>query len=253
MTKSAYIGLFSLLVLMGAISLVLPAVVSSFWNDGSPPLDSEQPDLNTTTILTDGKTGRAPVREPAAGTEGWTPGDTSSSRPVITPPYATRASSSVADVMESIDPRETASSMAAAHPVRHTVVSGDTYCKLSEKYYGAQKYWVRIRDANPGKNPRNLRSGDVVTIPPAPNDATAVASRSLPQTRDDERARNPLSGYKTHRVKSGEGFIKIAQEQLGDAGKWRGLYQLNRRLGLVEHEGDLKRNQVIALCKLSGE
>ena len=250
MTKSAYIGLFSLLVLMGAISLVLPAVVSSFWNDGSPPLDSEQPDLNTTTVLTNGKTGRASVREPAAGTGGWTPGGPSLSRPVITP-Y--RDSSTVADVMESIAPRETASSVASAHPVRHTVVSGDTYCKLSEKYYGTQKYWVRIRDANPGKDPRSLRSGDVVTIPPAPNDAPAVASRSLPQTRDDERARNPLSGYKTHRVKGGEGFIKIAQEQLGDAGKWRGLYQLNRRLGLVEHEGDLKRNQVIALCKLSGE
>ena len=250
MTKSAYIGLFSLLVLMGAISLVLPAVVSSFWNDGSPPLDSEQPDLNTTTVLTNGKTGRASVREPAAGTGGWTPGGPSLSRPVITP-Y--RDSSTVADVMESIAPRETASSVASAHPVRHTVVSGDTYCKLSEKYYGTQKYWARIRDANPGKDPRSLRSGDVVTIPPAPNDAPAVASRSLPQTRDDERARNPLSGYKTHRVKGGEGFIKIAQEQLGDAGKWRGLYQLNRRLGLVEHEGDLKRNQVIALCKLSGE
>ncbi len=250
MTKSAYIGLFSLLVLMGAISLVLPAVVSSFWNDGSPPLDSEQPDLNTTTVLTNGKTGRASVREPTAGTGGWTPGGPSLSRPVITP-Y--RDSSTVADVMESIAPRETASSVASAHPVRHTVVSGDTYCKLSEKYYGTQKYWVRIRDANPGKDPRSLRSGDVVTIPPAPNDAPAVASRSLPQTRDDERARNPLSGYKTHRVKGGEGFIKIAQEQLGDAGKWRGLYQLNRRLGLVEHEGDLKRNQVIALCKLSGE
>ena len=249
MTKSAYIGLFSLLVLMGAISLVLPAVVSSFWNDGSPPLDSEQPDLNTTTILTDGKPGRVPVREPVAGTGGWTPGDTSS-RPVITP---NRDSSSVADVMESIASRETASSVAAAYPVRHTVVSGDTYSELSEKYYGTQKYWVRIRDANPGKDPRNLRPGDVVTIPPTPNDAPAVISHSLPQIRDDERARNPLSGYKTYRVKSREGFIKIAQEQLGDAGKWRGLYQLNRRLGLVEHEGDLKRNQVIALCKLSGE
>jgi len=241
MTKNAYIGLFSLLVLMGAISLVLPAVVSSFWNDGSPPLDSEQPDLNTTTIPTGDK--------PGAGTGGWTPGDTSS-RPVITP-YGD--SSSVADIMESIDPRETASSVAAAYPVHHKVVSNDTYCKLSEKYYGTQKYWVRIRDANPGKDPMNLRPGDVVTIPPAPNDAPAVASRSLPQTRDDERALNPLSGYKTYRVKSRDGFIKIAQEQLGDSGKWRGLYQLNRRLGLVEHEGDLKRNQVIALYKLSGE
>ncbi|MCX7806198.1 MAG: LysM peptidoglycan-binding domain-containing protein [Planctomycetota bacterium] len=49
----------------------------------------------------------------------------------------------------------------------HTVAKGDTLAGLSRKYYGDEKHWKRIADANPDADPARLKTGAVLKIPPA--------------------------------------------------------------------------------------
>ncbi|MFW5698253.1 MAG: LysM peptidoglycan-binding domain-containing protein [Planctomycetota bacterium] len=48
---------------------------------------------------------------------------------------------------------------------QHTVASGDTLGAISQRYYGTDRYWERIRDANPGVNPMVLPIGHSLVIP----------------------------------------------------------------------------------------
>ena len=49
----------------------------------------------------------------------------------------------------------------------HTVARGDTLAGISRKYYGDEKYWKRISEANPDTDPNRLKTGAVLKIPPA--------------------------------------------------------------------------------------
>ncbi|MFP4356057.1 MAG: LysM peptidoglycan-binding domain-containing protein [Phycisphaerae bacterium] len=57
-----------------------------------------------------------------------------------------------------------------ANPRTHIVKLGDTLYKLAKQYYGAGTAWQTIAAANPGVDPKKLRVGQRLIIPPAPTD-----------------------------------------------------------------------------------
>lgn len=232
MTKSAYIGLFSLLVLMVVLSLLL----HSIFVNPSAPIDSLPADSASHTVYTSDTGRRASaddhllivnsrsVTEPQPAPE--TVGE-ETAYGNVSPETVVLADRS--DVVP-----------AAVQPVRHTIEKGDTYHSLAEKYYGSSGYCRLIEQANPDKPANKLKINDVVLIPPRPQDA-------VPQPQSGDQGGATLKDYKTYEVRSGDGFRKIAREQMGDENRWRELYELNRGLGIVKNETDLVKGQKIAL------
>ncbi|MCI0341830.1 MAG: LysM peptidoglycan-binding domain-containing protein [Planctomycetales bacterium] len=55
---------------------------------------------------------------------------------------------------------------AAASPRTHVVASGETLGKIARRYYGDEKEWRRIAEANPAVKPQAIRPGDVLVLPP---------------------------------------------------------------------------------------
>lgn len=56
----------------------------------------------------------------------------------------------------------------AGGPTQHKVQYGDTLIKISRKYYGSQKYYKLIQDANKLGPKGQLRPGQILVIPPKP-------------------------------------------------------------------------------------
>ncbi len=51
----------------------------------------------------------------------------------------------------------------------HVVQQNDILGDISKKYYGTTRYWPLIQEKNPGINPKNLRIGQQLRIPPPPS------------------------------------------------------------------------------------
>ena len=139
---------------------------------------------------------------------------------------------------------QTASSLqagTAAAVERHRVVDGDTMSSLAGQYYGSSTYTQFLVGSNPQlANPDRLRIGDIINIPPRP-----AAKRPTTGSKPKDAA-TKASSTREYRVKSGDSFYKIARDVLGDATRWRELYELNKRL--VDNDPTrLQVNQVIVL------
>lgn len=98
--------------------------------------------------------------------------------PEIKTPDLPAASSDIANQPPKVDvaaPAEPAKPTEAAKPAEaapaapgtYTVVRGDNYWKLAEKFYGDGHKWKVIGDANPSYRPEGLPIGATLTIPPA--------------------------------------------------------------------------------------
>ncbi len=53
-------------------------------------------------------------------------------------------------------------------PCDYIIQPGDTLSSLSQRFYGATRYWRRILEANPGLTERTLRIGRRIRIPSSP-------------------------------------------------------------------------------------
>lgn len=62
--------------------------------------------------------------------------------------------------------KTTTSTKKKATPKRHTVKSGDTLSRIASRYYGNANLWRRIATANKIRDPRKLKVGQRLTIPP---------------------------------------------------------------------------------------
>lgn len=125
---------------------------------------------------------------------------------------------------------------------KHRVQNGDTLSSLASQYYGAARFARFLADNNPQiTDPAHLRAGEVVKIPPRPSDGPRRQ-----QSATTRAARPPANEPRTYRVKSGDSFYKISRDVLGDASRWRELFELNKDLV----GGDPTHLQVGQLVKL---
>lgn len=122
----------------------------------------------------------------------------------------------------------------AAAGSEHTVAAGELLGDISLKHYGSSKHWKRIADANPGIDPRALKVGQKLKIPPAPgaSEAPAVAGAGA-----------AAPGERTYTIKAKDSLYGIAQRELGKGSRWKEIQTLNPGL----NGNDLKVGKVIKL------
>ena len=63
-----------------------------------------------------------------------------------------------------------------AVPVWHEVKESETLSSIARQYYGAERYWTALADANPGIDERAMRPGKRLRIPPMSEVVTSSGS-----------------------------------------------------------------------------
>ncbi len=160
----------------------------------------------------------------------------------------------------------TPTAASAAVDGKYSIKSGDTFATIAKELYGESRYWTAIESANIGVDPKRLRVGQVINVPPkdrvvrgamggAGASGTAAPSRATrpgaaPGRPDTAAARpdaatgsarpavtpagatpapatRPVAGS-TYIVGDGDTLISIAREVLKDESRWREIYELNR-------------------------
>jgi len=116
---------------------------------------------------------------------------------------------------------------------RYTVAPGDTLTRIARRHYGAgSKQFVNaIVDANRSiiADPDVLHAGLDLTIPALPgHTARRSATSSGPRATAASLDRTPVTTFRWYQIKPNDRYITIAREQLGDAGRWREIYELNK-------------------------
>ena len=244
MKTSAYIAIFALLVLIVAISVVV-----NFDPPASP--------LNATTKNKETTPNKQPVENPAPP-----PDETMHRSPGLTiSPVVTNNEQETFHVTPPPPPpnRDVARLPAAEGGVlaRHIIEGGDNYTKLAEKYYGCSRsdaypFVKHIERANPDKTATNLQPRSTVIIPVLTPELSARlgggSARTAPVQSAPVHTSGPdLSAYRIYMVQHGDTLEKIAGVQLGSKRKWKKLFELNEKLGLMSDPNDLKANQPIVL------
>jgi nucleoid-associated protein YgaU len=128
----------------------------------------------------------------------------------------------------------------------HRVQPGDTLSSLAQAYYGSTKYAQFLRENNPDISvPDRLAVGTIVRIPPRAEERTPDAAK--PSVAEKPAVEKPATdkpttekatgakpsgesagGRRTYTVKAGDSFYSIAKDVLGDASRWKELYELNK-------------------------
>ncbi len=112
----------------------------------------------------------------------------------------------------------------AAAVDNHRVQPGDTFSSLAHRYYGSTTFTRFLIDSNPHiADPDRLRIGTIVKIPSRP----AVSAMQIPASAGSPVAK-ASDGPPTYVVKPGDSFYVIARDVLGDARRWKELFELNR-------------------------
>lgn len=129
--------------------------------------------------------------------------------------------------------------------VSYTVAPGDTLSKIAFAHFGnkSQTSINAIFDANRSalSNPDDLKAGLVLSLPVVEGTVRLVKSEppqaNAPTPSHAEEAKNHPSKKAVepqaatsqwYQVKKNDRYASIAREQLGDAGRWRELYELNK-------------------------
>lgn len=113
----------------------------------------------------------------------------------------------------------------------HKVQPGETFVTIARAAYGDGKYFKAIEKANPNVNPRALKPGMTIQLPPASEvkRSTRTASKSRdnsPQTRPSS-----VSDGTTYTVQKDDSLYKIAHKLYpGKRGVEDELYLLNKQV-----------------------
>jgi nucleoid-associated protein YgaU len=115
-----------------------------------------------------------------------------------------------------------------ATPTRYTVQSGDTLSSIAREHFGDARYWTRIRDANPDIDPDRLREGQVIVLPPKEGIAAATTGTAEKKEGAASGTSQPKADQSKYVVAKGDTLMSIARERLGNASRWKDIYDLNR-------------------------
>lgn len=125
----------------------------------------------------------------------------------------------------------------------HRTQPGDSLASIARDYYGDERYTKLLAENNRQiTDPNALKVGTWIKIPPVSSNPSATSvslSAKTPGAPSTDAAR-------TYTVRSGDSFYAIARDVLGDAARWKELFNLNQSL-VGGDPKKLKVGQVITL------
>lgn len=132
---------------------------------------------------------------------------------------------------------------------QHTVRENETYESIARLYFGPQGSASVIARANPLKDPRRLKPGDVIDVPAEPDNIQGVVVRA-----DGERAEAPpprTPPVVEYRVQSGDSLSRIAQSYYGSTRHADFIFRSNR--DVLSSPDRLRVGQTLRLPPLPAE
>lgn len=152
-----------------------------------------------------------------------------------------RITPSVADRGTGADSARARSAQAVG--TKYTVVSGDNLYRIARKHYGeSSRELVRtIFEANRTvlSHEDEVRVGDVLLLPTignargGSNETRSVREGAVdrdeqPQRAAPRRGRKGAQPFRWYQIEKNDRYTTIASAQLGDAKRWKELFELNR-------------------------
>lgn len=114
-------------------------------------------------------------------------------------------------------------------PRTYTVKEGDLLSTIALEFYGEERAWFAIAQANPTVDPKRLQIGQVIVLPNLDE-----------EVREREEVQPPAPGQdQNYTVRPGDNLSKIAKRFYGDSEKWDLIYARNRKL-IGPRPNDLK-------------
>ncbi len=130
----------------------------------------------------------------------------------------------------------------------YVVAKNDNLTKIARKFYGKPKTAKRVKEnvdlifqANRQalKNRNSVHAGQKLRIPllDGVNGRTRSGSRSLAKSQaDTTKTKAVFAGtggasgknWRWYQIKPKDGYARIAKEQLGDANRWKDIFELNK-------------------------
>lgn len=148
------------------------------------------------------------------------PSEGQSSQPAAAELSATAVSNAPAALAHSSSP-----ATQPAETRTHVIRSGETFSSIAAEVYGDAAYYPHLIRANPTVDPRKLRPGMVINLPPA----TQV--RAETRTVSAETASTAASNHRNeYRVQSGDSLYRISLKLYGKADRADAIYELNKPL-----------------------
>jgi len=122
----------------------------------------------------------------------------------------------------------------------YTIQEGDTFSLIAQDFYGEEKHWVAIAQANPLVDPKRLKVGQVIKLP----DLAEFDRQRDAQLAGVQRA---VSGgaSKTVTVQAGDVLSRISRRVYGSSAYWPTIYAANR--GKLASPDDLQVGMVLVI------
>lgn len=167
--------------------------------------------------------------------------DTSTETPTINPqPQVIDASGLTArDAAEPPLPPTTRPSAANAGPRNHVVRSGETLSSIAKAAYGSANFYPYIQRANPGLDPKHLKVGATITLPPIDDVVPQASAGAVDSSK-------PIDASSEYRVQSGDSLYSISMRLYGSAERMGEIYELNKQ-AIGPDPGKLKLNMILKL------
>ncbi|MCY3000511.1 MAG: LysM peptidoglycan-binding domain-containing protein [Planctomycetota bacterium] len=102
----------------------------------------------------------------------------------------------------------------------YTVKQGDTLGGIAARELGSATRWTEIQKANDNLAPEKLRVGMTINLP---------ASSGKVAKNDERKPSQPkrATGGRTYVVRNGDSLSRIAARELGEAGRWTEIRDMN--------------------------
>jgi nucleoid-associated protein YgaU len=162
------------------------------------------------------------------------------------PPTSTTPPIMASNMPASVESSEHSPATQPSDSRTHVVQSGETFSSIAASVYGSAAYYPHLIRANPTIDPRKLRAGMKINVPPMSDvkaDSSASTSSSTPSASSSNA---PLDDKTEYRVQSGDTLSKISTKLFGRRSYADKIYQLNQST-IGSDPGRLKVGMVLKL------
>jgi LysM repeat protein len=129
----------------------------------------------------------------------------------------------------------------------HIVQSGETFSSIASAVYGSSAYYPHLIRANPTIDPRKLRAGMKITVPPISDvKADSAESSATSAAPTASSSNDTVDGKTEYRVVPGDTLSKISVKLFGRRGLADKIYQLNQST-IGPEPGRLKVGTILKL------